>query len=108
MQYLKKEYLRGLYINSRFRIIHDEIISIGSLDSNVLHPREIYRPAIEYGAYAIILAHNHPSGDCKPSQSDINVSKKLQEIGNLLQIPLMDHLIVGENSYTSLKRAKLI
>lgn len=108
MQYLKKEYVRGLYVNTRNRIIHDEIISIGSLDANILHPREVFRPAIEYGAYAVILAHNHPSGDARPSPSDITTTKTLVETAELLQIPLLDHLIVGENQYFSFSSEKLI
>ena len=104
MQHLHKEYVRGLYLNSRYEVIHDEIISIGSLDANIIHPREVFRPALEAGAYAVIIAHNHPSGDPKPSKSDINTSKKLIEAGNLLQIPLLDHLIIGMNAYTSLKK----
>lgn len=108
MQFLQKEYVRGLYLNSRYKIIHDEIITIGSLDANILHPREVFRPAVEYGAYAIILAHNHPSGDPNPSKSDLEVSRKLLRAGNLLQMPLLDHLIVGHNSYISLNKAKLL
>ncbi len=104
MQYLQKEHLRGIYINSRHRVIHDEVITIGSLDANIIHPREVFRPAIEHGAYAIILAHNHPSGDPQPSAADIAVTKKLQETGELIQIPLIDHLVIGNNSYTSINR----
>lgn len=101
MKYLKKEYLRGLYLNTRYKIIHDEIISIGSLDANILHPRDIFRPAIEYNAYAVIIAHNHPSGDCSPSRSDIETTKIINQIGDLLQIPLLDHLIIGSEGYYS-------
>jgi len=108
MQYLKKEYLRGLYLNTRNRIIHDEIISIGTLDTNILHPREIFRPAIEYGAYAIIIAHNHPSGDPTPSESDLVVTEKLLSVAELLQIPLLDHLIIGESTYFSFSNEKLL
>lgn len=104
MQYLQKEHLRGIYINSRHRVIHDEVITIGSMDANIIHPREVFRPAIEHGAYAIILAHNHPSGDPTPSNADIEVTSKLKETGDLIQIPLIDHLIVGNNGYTSLNR----
>jgi DNA repair protein RadC len=107
MQYLQKEHLRGLYLNSRNKIIHDEVITIGSLDANIVHPREIFRPAIEYGANTIILAHNHPSGDCRPSAADIEVNSKLQEIGSLLQIPLVDHLVIGWNNYSSLNKFNL-
>jgi|WetSurMetagenome_2_1015567.scaffolds.fasta_scaffold165142_1 DNA repair protein RadC len=108
MQHLTKEYVRGLYLNSRRQVIHDEIISIGSLDGNILHPREIFRPAVDYGAAALILAHNHPSGDPTPSSSDIAVTKKLLEASKILQIPLLDHLIIGENSYTSLNKKGLM
>ena len=99
---LKKEHARGLYVNTRYRLIHDEILTIGSLDGNILHPREVFRPAIEYGAFAILLVHNHPSGDTTPSQQDIEVTRSLIQIGDLLQIPLLDHLIIGENTYQSL------
>lgn len=108
MQYLKKEYVRGLYINTRYHVIHNEIISIGSLDANILHPREIFKPAIEYSAYAVILVHNHPSGDPNPSNADLEISNKLIEIGNLLQIPLIDHLIIGENSYYSFGKNRIL
>lgn len=104
MQSLKKEYVRGLYLNTRYKLIHDEIISIGSLDSNVLHPREVFRPAIEYGAYAVIIIHNHPSGDPTPSQEDITATQTLMKIGNILKIPLLDHLIIGKERYTSLNK----
>jgi len=104
MQYLHKEYLRGLYINSRHKLIHDEIITIGSLDSNIIHPREVFRPAIEYGAYAVILAHNHPSGESNPSPTDIETTQKLQKIGELIQIPLLDHIVVGKEAYTSINK----
>ncbi len=104
MKYLKKEYLRGLYLNTRYKIIHDEIISIGSLDANILHPRDIFRPAIEYNAYAVIMAHNHPSGDFSPSRSDIETTKIISQIGDLLQIPLLDHLIVGSEGYYSFNK----
>jgi len=104
MQFLQKEYVRGLYLNSRYRIIHDEIISIGSLDGNILHPREVFRPAIEYGAFGFILAHNHPSGDSQPSDADLKITQKLFKLGNELHIPLFDHLVIGESSFTSIKK----
>lgn len=108
MQYLKKEYLRGLYINTRYRIIHDEILSIGSLDSSILHPRDIFRPALEYNAYGVILAHNHPSGEIEPSSSDIETTKQVIHAGTLLQIPLMDHIIVGSENYFSFNKNNLM
>lgn len=107
MRHYKKEFARGLYVNSRYRLIHDETIAIGSLDANIIHPREIFRPAFEYSAYGLILVHNHPTGDATPSQNDIDVTKKLIEVGDLLQIPLLEHLIVGENSYSTLNKRNI-
>jgi DNA repair protein RadC len=86
-QYLKtmgtsqKEQLRGLYLNSRYQVVHDEVISIGSLTSNVVHPREVFQPAIERGAVAIILAHNHPSGRLEATRHDIQITEKLYNKG---------------------------
>lgn len=100
MQYLKKEHVRALYLNSRYKIIHNEIISIGSLDANIVHPREVFRPAIEYGAFALILAHNHPSGSPRPSSADIEITTKIRKAGDMLQLPLIEHLVIGENAYS--------
>ena len=101
MQYLKKEYLRAIYLNTRNKIIHDEIISIGSIDMNIIHPRELFKPAIEYSAYSIIMIHNHPSGNPQPSQADIEITQKIKQTGEILQIPLTDHIIIGQNTYYS-------
>lgn len=104
MQDLQKEYVRGLYLNTRYQLIHDEIITIGGLDFNIIHPREIFRPALEYNAFCFIIAHNHPSGDPTPSQEDLNATQKLSEIAYLLQISFLDHLIIGKENYQSIKR----
>lgn len=102
MATLGKEQLRGLYVNSRFQVIHEEIISVGSLTANIVHPREVFRPAIEHGAVAIIVAHNHPSGDDTPTSADIEVTTQLKATGSILGIELLDHLVVGSNSYRSI------
>jgi DNA repair protein RadC len=107
-QYLKdistshKEQLRGLYLNSRYRVVHDEIISIGSLTSNVVHPREVFQPAIERGAVAVILAHNHPSGQLEPTTPDIHITEQLISAGKVLGIELLDHLVVTPGQYVSI------
>jgi DNA repair protein RadC len=103
MQKLTKEQFRGLYLNTRNRLIHDEVISMGSLNLSVVHPREVFRPAVEYGAAAVILAHNHPSGDPEPSTEDIKITKQLVEAGKLMEIEVLDHLIIGEEKFISLK-----
>ncbi|WP_419877959.1 JAB domain-containing protein [Brevibacillus centrosporus] len=79
-------------------------VSIGSLDSSIVHPRETFKAAVLANASSIIVAHNHPSGDPTPSQPDLEVTKRLQEAGELLGIPVLDHIIVGtEGAYVSLK-----
>lgn len=99
---LKKEQLRGLYLNSRYCLIHDEVISIGTLTSNIVHPREVFKPALEYSAAAIIIAHNHPSGSIKPSQSDIEITNQLIEASKIIGIDLLDHLIISGNRFISI------
>ena len=99
---LPKEHLRGIYLNAHFKVIHDEIISIGTVDTNIIHPREVFKPAFEYGAVAMILVHNHPSGITKPSDSDVSITTQLVEAGKMLGIDLIDHVIVTKKSFASI------
>ena len=99
---LAKEQLRGLYLNSRYQLVHEETISIGSLTANIVHPREVFQPAIERGAVAVIIAHNHPSGDIEPTAADLEVTTQLRAGGTILGIELLDHLIVTRDLYKSL------
>jgi DNA repair protein RadC len=101
MQDLSKEHLRGLYLDSHYQLIHDEVISIGSLTSNIVHPREVFRPALEYSASAVILAHNHPSGISKPSEADIVITQQIVEAGKILGISLLDHVIIAKGKFES-------
>lgn len=98
----QKEQLRGLYLNSRYQVVHDEVISIGSLTSNIVHPREVFQPAIERGAVAIILGHNHPSGRVEATNPDIQVTEQLIAAGDILGIELLDHLIITPSRYVSI------
>lgn len=102
MASLTKEHLRGLYLNNHYRLIHDEIVSIGSQTSHIVHPREVFRPALEYAASAVVLVHNHPSGSIIPSDADHTVTEQLVAAGKTLGIELLDHLIVGEAGYVAL------
>ncbi len=97
-----KEQLRGLYLGSQYQVVHDEVISIGSLTSNVVHPREVFQPAISHGAVAVIIAHNHPSGSLEPSDADVDVTRQLAGAGKLLGIDLLDHIIVTRIGYRSI------
>jgi len=101
MQNLSKEHLRGIYLNAHYKVIHDEVISIGTVDGSIIHPREVFKPAIERSAVALILVHNHPSGDPNPSEADLTITKQLVEAGKVLGVDLIDHLIVTKDSFLS-------
>lgn len=101
MHGLPKEYLRGIYVNNHHQVVHDEVLSMGTLDANIIHPREVFKPAVEYGAAAVILVHNHPSGMVTPSSADIEVTKQLASAGRIMGISLIDHVIVGKGKYES-------
>lgn len=98
-----KEHFVSLYLDARNQVITQETISIGSLNANIVHPREVFRPAIINAAAAVILAHNHPSGDVTPSQEDLNLTARLVEAGRMLGIEVLDHLIVSESRFLSLR-----
>jgi DNA repair protein RadC len=102
MRNLGKEQLRGLYLNSHNHIVHDEVISVGTVNSNLVHPREVFRPAIEYSAAAVILAHNHPSGLSDPSDEDRRVTEQLIAAGKLIGIELLDHVVISKNGWKSI------
>ena len=101
MRNLPKEHLRGLYLNSHNHIIRDEVISIGTINANMIHPREVFRPAIECNAAAVVLAHNHPSGEVTPSAEDVEITHQLIQAGKILGISLLDHVIITKDTFTS-------
>ncbi len=103
MGLLKKETLRGLYLNSHYEVIHDEVLSVGSVTASIVHPREVFAPALEHGAVALILAHNHPSGSTRPTDADIDITKQLIDAGNLLGIDMLDHLVIADENFVSIK-----
>ena len=103
MSTLQKEHFKAIYLDSRKNMIKQETIFIGSLNTSVIHSREIFQFAIINGAAAVILVHNHPSGDPNPSDEDIEITKQLTEAGNILQIELLDHVIIGDKKYFSLR-----
>lgn len=97
-----KEAVVVLILNTRRRIIGHNLVTLGNLDTCLIHPREVFRPAIVAAGSAIILMHNHPSGDSSPSEADIKVSRELIRAGQLLKIEVLDHVIMGQK-YSSLK-----
>lgn len=107
MRDLPKEHLRGIYLDAHYRVVHDEVISVGSLTANIVHPREVFKPALQYPASAVILVHNHPSGLAGPSAADIEVTEQLVAAGKILGVNLLDHVIVTKNKFMSVPAAYL-
>ncbi|HEY4755017.1 MAG TPA: DNA repair protein RadC [Ignavibacteriaceae bacterium] len=103
-----KEKFIVVCLNSANKVTKFEAISVGSLNSSVVHPREIFKFAIENSSASIILVHNHPSGNLEPSNEDIAITKKMVEAGKILNIEVLDHIIVGGNSFTSLVERRLM
>ncbi len=95
-------------MNSANKIIRYEIISIGNLNSSVVHPREIFKAGIENNSASLILIHNHPSGNPEPSNEDISITRKIVEAGKILDIPVFDHLIIAGNTFTSFVDKRII
>jgi len=103
LRQLRREHFIGLYLNTRNRLLVRETISIGSLNASIVHPREVFEPALRQGAASLIVVHNHPSGETDPSEDDLAITRRLSEAGEILGVPLLDHVIVGGDGYTSLK-----
>ncbi len=103
-----REHFVALLCDSQMRVRARKTIHIGTLTASMVGPREVFREAIREAASTIIVAHNHPSGDPTPSPEDVAVTKRLVEVGNLLDIPVVDHLVIGDGRYVSLKRKRLM
>ena len=108
MAYHKKEQFRLLYLNRKNILMADELQQEGTIDHTPVYPREVIKRALELGASAIILVHNHPSGDPTPSRDDIDMTKEIQEAGKKLGVTVHDHVIVSKGSYTSFKAMGLL
>lgn len=103
MRFLSQEHFVVAYLNTKNQVIHRQTIFIGSLNASIVHPREVFKEAFRRSAASIICFHNHPSGDPQPSREDIEVTKRLVECGKLLGIEVLDHLIIGDKKYVSMK-----
>lgn len=100
----KNEYFYAILLDSKNVIISKEVVSKGILDSSLVHPREAFKPAIKKSAKSIIFAHNHPSGNPRPSADDFEITRRLMDAGEILDIKVLDHIIIGENDYYSFKK----
>ncbi len=103
-----KEHFKLIVLNSRNKIMAITNISIGTLNANLIHPREIFKDAITHNAASVVIAHNHPSGDPEPSEDDLKITKQLKKAGKILGIELVDHLIITADCYYSFKNKGLI
>lgn len=108
LRYLKKEHFVCLFLNTKNQVIGEETLSIGSLNASIVHPREVFLAAIRRSSAAIICAHNHPSGDPTPSADDIEITRRLKEAGQIIGIEVLDHLIIGDGNFVSLKEKGLM
>jgi len=104
----KKEHFIIFFLDSRNQEIKREVVSIGSLNASLVHPREVFEPAVKNLAAQVILAHNHPSGDTEPSEDDLALNKRLEGAGKILGIEVVDHIIVGQKGYLSFKEKGLM
>lgn len=99
----KKEHFHALYVDTRRQLIAQETISVGTLDASLVHPREVFRPAFVHSASAVLVAHNHPSGDPEPSADDLALTRRLDQAARLLGFTLLDHLVVAKRGVVSLR-----
>jgi len=104
----KKEHFVIFYLDIKNQVIKKEIISIGNLNASIVHPREVFEKAVISATAQIIIAHNHPSGDCRPSELDVKTTQRLIKAGEILDIEIIDHVIVSKNKWLSMKKEKLI
>ncbi len=108
MRYLDKEHFKALVLNVKNRLIKAIDVSVGSLSSSIVHPREVFKVAVRLSGAAVIVAHNHPSGDPTPSMEDILLTKRLAKAGEILGIDLLDHVILGDGVFVSLRERSLM
>lgn len=108
LRHEKKERVISLFLDSKGSLISEELLSIGTVNTSLLSPREVFVPALKAEAVNIMLLHNHPSGNPVPSGQDIHITEEIKEIGRMIDIPLIDHIIIGDNKYMSFKEAGLL
>ena len=104
----KQEHLVGLYLDTKNQVLAEKVIFVGTLNSATVHPREIFREALNHSAAHIVIVHNHPSGKVTPSKHDLNLTKRLEECGQILGIDLLDHIIVGDSHYLSMREEGIL
>ena len=104
----QREHFLVLLLNARHEVLGKETVSIGSLNASIVHPREVFRPAVIQAAAAIVLVHNHPSGDPEPGEEDLGITKRLVQVGDLLGISVLDHVVVAGRGHVSFRSRQLL
>ncbi|MFD2670488.1 RadC family protein [Marinicrinis sediminis] len=104
LRYLQKEHFVCLFLNTKNHVVGQETLSMGSLNASIVHPREVFRAAIKRSSASIICVHNHPSGDPEPSPQDLDMTKRLMDAGEIIGIEVLDHIIIGDQQFISLKQ----
>jgi DNA repair protein RadC len=108
MRHLDREHFRAVLLNTKNQVISTDKVSVGTLNSSTVHPRELFRNAIRKSAASMVLVHNHPSGDPAPSREDLDITRRLVEVGKIVGIEILDHIIIGDNRFTSFRAKELI
>jgi DNA repair protein RadC len=108
MRSLKQEHFVTLFLNTKNQVLHKRTIFVGSLNASIVHPREVFKEAVRQSAASIICFHNHPSGDPTPSREDIDVTKRLASCGKMLGVDVLDHIVIGDRRFVSLKQKGLM
>ncbi|MCL1630515.1 DNA repair protein RadC [Sporolactobacillus sp. CPB3-1] len=108
MRALKQEHFLVLFLNTKNQVLHKKTIFVGSLNASIVHPREVFKEAVRQSAASIICFHNHPSGDPTPSREDVDVTRRLASCGKMLGVDVLDHIVIGDRRFISLKKKGLM
>ncbi len=108
MRYLQQEHLKIVFLDTKNQIITDKFLTVGTVNASLINPREVFIQALRHNAVHVILLHNHPSGDPAPSREDISITRRIIEAGDIIGIKLLDHIIIGDGNYISLKERGII
>lgn len=108
LRHERREQLVLLMLDTKGGLVHETVLSKGTVDFSIVSPRDVFVEALRYDAVKIVLVHNHPSGDPEPSGADISITDRIEKLGNIIGIPLIDHIIIGDNTYVSFKERRLI
>ncbi len=108
LSWADREIFATVILNARNGVMGINTVSVGTLNASLVHPREVFRPAVIMGAASLILAHNHPTGDCVPSREDIELTRRLKQTGEIMGIQVLDHVIIGGNNFLSMEEAHIV